>query len=48
MIIKTTSTYFIFVADAADIVHGENFVSCGEILDVENFRCGEILYVENF
>ena len=27
--------YFIFVADTADIVHGEKIVSCGEIIDVE-------------
>ena len=27
--------YFIFVADAADNVRGENLVSCGETLDVE-------------
>ena len=47
-------SYFIFVADAADIVLGENFVSQGEILDLEiswmwrYFRCGEVLYVEKF
>ena len=28
-------TYFIFVTDVADIVRGENFVSCGENLDSE-------------
>ena len=42
-------TYFIFVADAADIVRGEFFVmwrnfGFREVLDVEKFvlRCGDI------
>ena len=29
--------YFIFVADAVDIIRGEIFLSCGEFLDVEIF-----------
>ena len=35
--IEISKSYFIFVADTADIVRGENFVSCGEILDMEVF-----------
>ena len=51
---KGSGTYFIFVADAADIVRGENFVLCGQILDVEIFqmwrylRYGDILEEEKF
>ena len=47
-------TYFIFVADAADIVRGKKIVPCGEILDVEIFqlwrylRCGDIKDVGKF
>ena len=38
MVSKCTSPYFIFVADTADSVRRNLFVSCGENLDVEKFH----------
>ena len=55
MVLLMVNSYFIFVADAADIVRGEFFVMWRniryrEILNVEKFelwrnlRCGEIYF----
>ena len=51
---KMCYSYFIFVAEATDIVRGENFESRGEILDMDIFqmwrylRRGDISDVEEF